>query len=162
MSDTESELDLEMFCSRDAQHLATPWSEGAYSYFADSSLIIRVPRRPSIPERADAPKSPSVSALFSGCAGEAKKLPAYLPCDEPTDAMGFAFEGTYLSNYYLTKISKLPGIELAIKADGKHPATQVFIFFRGGQGVLMAMLPPKEATRQRLQRPRPPDRRERG
>jgi hypothetical protein len=154
MSDTEPELDLQMFCSVEAKHLSTPWSEGAYSYFADSSVIIRVPRRAGIPERADAPKEPSVGALFAGCVGECKKLPAFLPCNELDDAMGFAFEGTYLSNFYLTKISKLPGIELAVKVDGKHPAKQVFFFFQGGQGVLMAMLPPKEATRQRLQRPR--------
>jgi len=57
MSAMQTTIDLQLFCADDAiqTRLATPFSRGDWTYATDGHIAVRVPRRPDVPDRDDAP-----------------------------------------------------------------------------------------------------------
>ena len=67
-------VDLIQFCAKDdyRAYICTPWSAGEHSYATNGHMLVRVPRRPEIAERSDAP---NVEKIFAA----ALQAPALVP-----------------------------------------------------------------------------------
>ena len=48
-------IDLQPFCAFGASAISSPWSFGNHTYATDGKMLVRVERRPDVPERPDAP-----------------------------------------------------------------------------------------------------------
>src|SRR6185436_2051933 len=57
-------IDLQPFCSTDETryYLNKPWSRGEFAYATNGHILIRVPRRPDVPEND---KSPDIAAVIA-------------------------------------------------------------------------------------------------
>lgn len=159
---------LQKFCSTQENRvsLATPWSEGAYSYACDGRVIVRIPRLADVPERDDAPKN-SDANLFIGLPYEQPFTPVPTPdsedyircpkckgsaectckeCDTPHPCGKCKGEGVVLSRTNLEThsfntltlrlISQLLNAHWQIKAD----QTRVYFKFEGGDGIVTGSL----------------------
>jgi hypothetical protein len=65
-------VSLEMFCSQDRPELSRPFSIGAWTYASDGYVLVRVPRRDDVSERA----APDASRLFPDDAPKPRYRPA--------------------------------------------------------------------------------------
>lgn len=78
--------DLNTFCQTDGSPaIATPWTEGGWTYASDGHMLLRVPRRDDVPERIEAPKvfGTSLGAAFRKDPGEWAGVPALDITSEP-------------------------------------------------------------------------------
>jgi hypothetical protein len=48
-------VDLDLFCDPERRNLAVPFSLNRHTYATNGHIIVRVPRRPDIPENKEAP-----------------------------------------------------------------------------------------------------------
>ena len=55
MTETTTALDLQPFCCTSRHQIMQPFSIGAFTFATDGVVCVRVPRRPDIPERDEAP-----------------------------------------------------------------------------------------------------------
>jgi hypothetical protein len=155
-------ISLEQFCSTEEfrTNIHKPFSWGAFTYATNARIIVRVPRRPDVPEEIGAPTERNVDKYFiSAATTDFRPLAqvSFPPADcvackycvgpdyecEECDGYGIVsvvrsirIDKSIFDVKYIEQISLLPAAEFSANCEGLGPA---MFRFDGGSGCLMPM-----------------------
>jgi hypothetical protein len=154
-------VDLNLFCDRERRNLSVPFSLNGHTYASNGHIIVRVPRRPDIPENKEAPNAekllpwdfsrvkfgplPEPKLLpdqCSWCAGSGHKHKCPDCCCECEHCKGIGKfpprvrigKAVYFGPY-IEWIQALPSLEIG-KPMRQHPHPLPFRF-KDGEGLLV-------------------------
>jgi hypothetical protein len=136
-------IDLAPFCAQadDAacrDWMRAPFSIGAHTYATDGRVMVRVPRRPAVPEREPPHGWDRTLKCFDG---PGPYVPISVP-EQPRpstdeDRIAFSAHGIDFDAKYLARICTLPGL---LVAPCSEPGGGPMPFrFDGGHGLLMPL-----------------------
>jgi sulfatase maturation enzyme AslB (radical SAM superfamily) len=153
---------LQSFCCKpedEIPEIERPWSSGDYTHATNGHIMIRVPRRRTVPHNPKAPKGERIDQMFSK--GRQHEPNDYVPvvavecpsrtikcdcgCDSECDychgkgkyetANDVEVLGLKFSGIYINKIAALPDCRIAV---GKRSEAAHFTF-TGGEGLIMPL-----------------------
>lgn len=129
-------VNLRHFCCYKKPSISTPFSIGGYTYATNAHIIIRVPRRTDIQDRADAPRLESYQITSSWGVREGE-----IPVDFTLlhliedDRVSIGEGGPTFSTEYLCQIRNLSD---SIMYGGlRAPKSPHYFKFRDGDGLIM-------------------------
>ena len=154
-------IDLKPFCSTDEErpYLHQPWSLEKYTYATNGHIIVRVARRPDVPENLRAPNN--VSGLFAAfnknefrslrivalpvveevfcahCHGRGRECVVCKGTGISSSPLHASVKigNAFAAVIYARMLSELPGIEVSVET---HDRPDPIPFrFDGGDGLLM-------------------------
>jgi hypothetical protein len=154
--DLSMAIDLRPFCGDEgsaAAYLMSPWSRGVFTYATNGHVLVRVPRRPDVPE-IDGGKALNTEAVLRAMpfADRARFTPLRLNlpaqgafgcphCGERINAdevaLSVSMRGAIFRGDYIRLIMALPDLRCAPVTEATGPFA--FIFSGDGIGALMPM-----------------------